>query len=147
MFALRSNKEEETRYQNKKSTARTPYNYNRLREIIACLVFDAAGNWLVHEKCCRGAIEFSATWMESTHIAAVSLRLKPTEMFPVSKLNAMPNVARSRTLTRIIRPADCTPSVEKYVRSLEYTESVKTVKEVRKLHELTGKASYAAKKQ
>lgn len=69
----------------------------------------------------------------------------PTEELSIEKLNIFPESARKRCLLQLVRPDDFKMTVNRYVKSMKPTASVTVVKEITKLHGLSGRRSNAAK--
>lgn len=69
----------------------------------------------------------------------------PTESMTIEQLNRMSLAARQRAILRIILPADCELTVEKYARGLASTAKIVVVSEITNLHGMVGRSSNAYK--
>jgi len=95
-----------------KQSAIPNYNYARLGLLVTTLLFDARGNWLVHERCARVFLGVSNSWMANRHKLAIQAARAPIDVMTKSEIAAHCNP--DATINRIIRPDSCLLSLRQY---------------------------------
>lgn len=145
LHARRSKIEEAAKNKKSPGTGQGVHNFTRLKAAISRLCFDAAGNWLVHEKFCRSFLGVSNRWMSHAHHLAISLRQRPTDTITAEKLSLLTGEARNRAVADVITPRDCPMTVEQYLRRGAPEDKIFVQRSITSVHGLGGKISNAAR--
>eukprot|EP00168_Porphyra_purpurea_P018079 TRINITY_DN6567_c0_g1_i8.p1 TRINITY_DN6567_c0_g1~~TRINITY_DN6567_c0_g1_i8.p1 ORF type:complete len:647 (-),score=61.99 TRINITY_DN6567_c0_g1_i8:223-2163(-) len=95
--------------------SRCDYNYALLLVAVMEVLFDACGNWVVHEGCAGLFLGVSNWWMARCHTKAIWSAKAPVKPMSKSAIAASSNV--DEIIARIKRPDDCLMSAAQYFQS------------------------------
>jgi hypothetical protein len=85
-----------------------PRNLARLTRILAYVVFDDRGKWLVHASCLQSHLQCSSNFAANVHRVSIALHDVPLEEMSVERMRAL------RLMDYVVLPTGCPVSVREF---------------------------------